>query len=244
MSTAVRSGTGDLYQLPTIALVCNFEETSQDPNLPPSLLSQHDVETLFHEMGHAIHSVLGATDLQTICGTRCATDFAELPSVLMESFATSPQVLSLYARHWKTDVPLPEEMMHNLALHREDRHSIHGGIDNETQIIMALLDQMYYSVVSGHGPIDTTAIFRQVAAAHSSLPDPPHAQTTWQGFFSHLYMYGATYYSYLFDRAIAHKVWSDVFTAGERALDRDAGEKFKGEVLRWGGGRDGCRCAG
>lgn len=242
MATGTRPGTNDLYQLPTIALICDFEETSRNLNSPPSLLSEHNLETLFHEMGHAIHSVLGRTDMQSICGTRCATDFAELPSVLMESFATSPQVLSLYARHWKTDHPLPEETMRNMALHRESRASMHGAMDNETQIIMALLDQAYHSGKPLEPGFNSTDIFRQVTTEHSSIPDPPDVRTAWQGYFAHLFTYGATYYSYLFDRAIANKMWSDVFKGGELATNRDAGEKFKNEVLKWGGGRDGWKC--
>ncbi|KAL1956516.1 hypothetical protein VTO42DRAFT_7079 [Malbranchea cinnamomea] len=242
MATAIRPGTNDLYQLPTIALLCDFDEATNDAGGPPSLLSEHDVQTLFHEMGHAIHSVLGRTDMQSICGTRCATDFAELPSVIMESFATCPQVLSLYARHWQTDAPLPEDLMRNMALHRENRNSMHGAMDNETQIILALLDQAYHSSRPLEPDFDSTEIFREVTTAHSSLPDPPDVRTAWQGYFSHLYTYGATYYSYLFDRAIAAKLWSDVFKSGELATDRTAGEKFKNEVLKWGGGRDGWKC--
>jgi intermediate peptidase len=66
--------------------------------------------------------------------------------------------------------------------------------------------------------------------------------TSWQGFFGHLYGYGATYYSYIFDRAIANKLWVDVFGAGRHAVDRAAGERYKNEVLRWGGGRSGWEC--
>ena len=76
-----------LYQLPTIALICDF--ALPPPNTTrPTLLSFRELTTLFHEMGHALHSLLGRTALQNVSGTRCATDFAELPSVLMENFAS------------------------------------------------------------------------------------------------------------------------------------------------------------
>ncbi|KAI5308117.1 Mitochondrial intermediate peptidase [Ascosphaera atra] len=74
------------------------------------------------------------------------------------------------------------------------------------------------------------------------MPDPPGMQTSWQGFFSHLFGYGATYYSYLLDRALAGKIWAEVFKNGEKALDREAGERMKNEVLKWGGGRNGWEC--
>ncbi|KAL2827192.1 hypothetical protein BDW59DRAFT_144392 [Aspergillus cavernicola] len=243
MATAVDSQSQTLRQLPTIALVCDFPE----PSLPtPSLLSEHSVRTLFHEMGHALHSILGQTRLQSISGTRCATDFAELPSVLMERFATDPSVLALYARHWQTDQPLSENMIDHMAQDRAAHGAIYGAVENEGQILMALVDQAYHTTTPEHSFLDTTKLYHQVYSSHASLPDPmdQHGRpsTSWQGFFGHLYGYGATYYSYIFDRAIANKLWEDVFEGGAAAVDRSAGERYKNEVLRWGGGRNGWEC--
>ncbi|KAJ5700909.1 Mitochondrial intermediate peptidase [Penicillium malachiteum] len=246
MATAVDPKTKTLRQLPTIALVCDFQEPVTNGSGRPTLLSEQSVRTLFHEMGHAVHSILGQTPLQSISGTRCATDFAELPSVLMESFATAPEVLSLYARHWKTGEPLSESMMHSMEMDRTAHGSIYGAVENEAQILMALVDQAYHSIPSKEATsgIDTTAIYHKVFSQHSSLPDPDDVrpQTSWQGFFGHLYGYGATYYSYIFDRAIANKLWQDVFQSGRASVDRAAGERYKNEVLRWGGGRNGWQC--
>lgn len=241
MAAAIKPGTDKLYQLPTVALICDFDESEPGSRIP-SLLNEHSLQTLFHEMGHAVHSVLASTELQSISGTRCATDFVELPSVLMENFAIAPEVLALYARHWETNEPLPEHMIQSMQSNRQNSDSMHGGMDNETQILMALLDQAYHSSKPLEPDFDSTLIYHQVYATHSSLPDPPGSRTSWQGYFAHLIGYGATYYSYLFDRAIANKVWSDVFEDGKSSTDREAGEKFKNEVLRWGGGRDGWSC--
>ncbi|KAL4765883.1 mitochondrial intermediate peptidase [Aspergillus foveolatus] len=243
MATAVNSESKTLRQLPTIALVCDFPEPSSST---PALLSEHSVRTLFHEMGHALHSILGQTQLQSISGTRCVTDFAELPSVLMERFATDPSVLALYARHWQTDQPLSETMIHHMAQDRAAHGAIYGAVENEAQILMALVDQAYHTTKTGDSFLDTTKLYQQVYSRHASLPDPvdEHGRpsTSWQGFFGHLYGYGATYYSYIFDRAIANKLWEDVFGAGAAAVDRSAGERYKNEVLRWGGGRNGWEC--
>jgi len=197
-------------------------------------------------MGHAVHSILGQTSMQGISGTRCATDFAELPSVLMEYFATDPSVLKLFARHWQTDELIPDELVSAMLLEKQDRAEQTGGWDNQTQILMALLDQVYHAA----GPVeglagnryDSTAAFHDVWNRYSSVREP--AGTAWQGFFGHLYGYGATYYSYLFDRAIARQVWRAVFKDGAHggAVDREAGERFKQEVLRYGGGRDPWLC--
>ncbi|KAJ5089812.1 Mitochondrial intermediate peptidase [Penicillium argentinense] len=246
MATAIDPQTKTLRQLPTIALVCDFQEPVANGSGRPTLLSEQSVRTLFHEMGHAVHSILGQTPLQSISGTRCATDFAELPSVLMESFATAPEVLSLYARHWKTGEPLSENMMRSMELDRTAHGSIYGAVENEAQILMALVDQAYHSIPSGDAMkgIDTTEIYHNVLSRYSSLPDPDDVRprTSWQGFFGHLYGYGATYYSYIFDRAIANKIWQDVFQSGQASVDRAAGERYKNEVLRWGGGRNGWQC--
>jgi intermediate peptidase len=247
-ATSVNPLTGQTstYQTPVIALVCDFPPPSPHSHAEPTLLSMHSVTTLFHEMGHAVHSILGRTSMQGLAGTRCATDFAELPSVLMEYFATNGEVLKLFARHWETDALIPHEMID--AIHKEqgDRAERTGGWDNENQILMALLDQRYHSadVVQGleSGQYDSTKVFHDTWAQHGSIAEPEG--TAWQGFFGHLYGYGATYYAYLFDRAIARQVWRSVFRDGQNAgaIDREAGERFKNEVLRWGGGRDPWIC--
>ena len=226
------------YQLPVLALICDFP---QSPNSSlPTLLGFQDVRTLFHEMGHAIHSILGRTSLQIVSGTRCPTDFAELPSVLMEYFASDPSVLALFARHWETDAPLPYEMVENSLL-------IQGrgqGIQTETQILFSLLDQAYHSSfpISIGGGFDSTKTFFDVYNKYSCVPEPPG--TSAQGFFGHLVEYGGTYYSYLFDRAIAGKIWKEVFRGGKDGggVDREAGERYKDEVLKWGAGRSGWAC--
>ena len=226
------------YQLPVLALICDFPHP---PNSSvPALLGFQDVKTIFHEMGHAIHSILGRTSLQVISGTRCATDFAELPSVLMEYFASDHSVLALFARHWETGAPLPYGMVEDALLMQGRGH----GVQTETQILYSLLDQAYHSSLplNMHGGFDSTKAFFDVYDEYSSVREP--SGTNAQGFFGHLVEYGGTYYSYLFDRAIAGKVWKDVFRGGQDqgAVDREAGERYKEEVLRWGGGRSGWAC--
>ncbi|KAF2144438.1 uncharacterized protein K452DRAFT_284759 [Aplosporella prunicola CBS 121167] len=226
-----------VYQLPTIALICDFDTHGQTiHSARPTLLSFREVQTLFHEMGHAIHSICGRTKLQNVSGTRCATDFAELPSVLMEHFAAAPEVLALFARHYETDSPLPYRLVEErLAIDRRL-----SGAETEAQILLAMLDQAYHSRLPAAESFSSSRVYHNIYNEHSTIPEP--AGTAWQGFFGHLFGYGATYYSYLFDRAIAGKVWAQVFGAGKASVDRAAGARYRDEVLRWGGGRDGWRC--
>ncbi|TKX24659.1 mitochondrial intermediate peptidase [Elsinoe australis] len=243
LSVGVRkTGEGQaLFQLPTIALICDFafQQASRTTSSRPALLSFREIQTLFHEMGHALHSICGRTTLQNVSGTRCATDFAELPSVLMEHFASAPEVLGLFARHWETGAPLDP----SLVRERVDVEKRMQGAEVEGQILMSLLDQSYHSpeVIQAGSRFDSTRGYHDIWNKYSSVPEP--AGTTWQGFFGHLVGYGATYYAYLFDRVIAGKIWRDVFQRRQGgAIDEKAGRLFREEVLKWGGGRDGWHC--
>ncbi|KOS19340.1 Mitochondrial intermediate peptidase [Escovopsis weberi] len=238
------SAGGRLMQLPTVALVCDFPKgdggaREREREREPALLSLYSVETLFHEMGHAIHSILARTSFQNVSGTRCATDLAELPSTLMEHFAADPSVLALFARHWQTDTPLP----HALVAERVRVARRFEGCDTEYQILLAMLDQAYHSPAALEPAFDSTAAFHDIQARFAHGPrDPPG--TRWQGFFGHLHSYGSTYYSYLFDRVLAERVWRVVFKAGAdgAAVSRENGEHLKESLLKWGGARDPWRC--
>ncbi|KAI1412636.1 mitochondrial intermediate peptidase-like protein [Hypoxylon sp. FL1857] len=233
----VSQQSGTIKQLPTIALVCDFEENRGRNG--PALLDYYQMETLFHEMGHAIHSILARTSLQNVAGTRCATDFAELPSTLMEHFCADPSVLGLFARHHVTDEPLPYEMVVD-KLHVARRFE---ASDRENQIILAMLDQQYHSPLPNQDNFNSTDIYLDLQRRFGKLPpDPPG--TRWQGFFGHLFGYGSTYYSYLFDQVLSKRVWQIVFSAGQNgaALDRANGERLKENLLKWGGSRDPWRC--
>jgi len=237
MSVSYNPDRNSYFQLPTIALVCDFTKPPLS-SARPTCLNIHDVRTLFHEMGHALHSILGRTALQNVSGTRCATDIAELPSVLMEHFAFDPHVLGLYARHWDTDAPLPMSHL-TQKLHVDHRN---GYTELESQILLCMLDQEYHSATPLSPTFNSTKVYQNIYTQYASVPEP--AGTAWQGFFGHLFGYGATYYSYLFDRAIAARIWKDVFCEGKggASLERGNGERYKEEVLRWGGGRDGWVC--
>lgn len=99
------------YQIPVVALVTNFSRPAANQ---PSLLTHAELETLFHEFGHAMHSLLSRTEFQHLSGTRAQLDFVETPSHLFEYFAWDHRVVGKFAKHYLTDEPIPEEMMKNL----------------------------------------------------------------------------------------------------------------------------------
>ena len=149
------------YQLPIVAIVCNFP--SPGPS-SPSLLSHNMVENLFHEMGHAMHSMLARTQYQHVTGTRCSTDFAEVPSVLMEFFAWDPRVLSKFACHYQTGHSLPTEMVERLCSSR----NMCGALDMQRQVLYSMIDQIYH----GKHPLNgsTTDILTETQDKYTAIP--------------------------------------------------------------------------
>ncbi|KAH7930422.1 mitochondrial intermediate peptidase [Leucogyrophana mollusca] len=219
----VRGQIGE-FQLPLVVLLCEF--TRPTIARGPTVLEWHEVQTLFHEMGHAMHSMIGRTEYHNVAGTRCATDFVELPSILMEHFLNSPRVLSLFDPDTNSS-----SITHQTGNHHEDPCRF---IDTHSNILLSILDQIYHSPSVLDPKFDST---EALARLHNTRGLIPHAPgTSFQTQFGHLFGYGATYYSYLFDRAIASHVWRKMFS--NDPLNRETGEKYKREVLGYGGGKD------
>ena len=168
--------------------------------------------------------MIGRTDYQNVSGTRCATDFVELPSILMEHFLNSPIVLSLF------DINGTPSLGQTGNHHEDPCRSI----DTHTQILLAGIDQVYHSPDVLEPTFDSTAALARLYDTRALIPYVPG--TSFQTQFGHLFGYGATYYSYLFDRAIASRVWRNVFSLDP--LSRETGERYKREVLRYGGGKN------
>ncbi|XP_030599761.1 mitochondrial intermediate peptidase [Archocentrus centrarchus] len=212
------------YQLPVVVLMLSLPEPTKGA---PTLLTPGMMENLFHEMGHAMHSMLGRTRYQHVTGTRCATDFAEVPSILMEYFATDYRVISQFARHYETGQPLPESMVARLC----ESKKVCGAADTQLQIFYAVLDQIYHSKPQNRS---TTEILKDMQQKFYGLPYTPN--TAWQLRFSHLIGYGAKYYSYLMSRAVASMVWKQCFVADP--LNREMGERYRREMLAHGGAKE------
>ena len=173
---------------------------------------------------NVIPAMIGRTEYQNVAGTRCATDFVELPSILMEHFLNSPTVLSLF------DIDGTSVVRQVGNHHNDPCHAI----DTYSQILLAFVDQAYHSSTVLDPSFDSTIELAKLQNSRGLIPYVP--RTSFQTQFGHLFGYGATYYSYLFDRAIASRVWRDIFS--NNPLDRKTGERYKHEVLRFGGGKD------
>jgi len=169
--------------------------------------------------------MIGRTEYGNVAGTRCATDFVELPSILMEHFLTSPDVLSLF---FPGGAPSMSDMLIKTP------PSPFRAIEAHSHILLASLDQHYHSEIALSADFDSTRELKMIQNTQGVLPYVDG--TSWQTSFGHLFSYGASYYSYLFDRAIASRLWSRLFR--EEPLSRENGERFKNEVLRYGGGKN------
>uniref|UniRef100_A0A672NKM2 Mitochondrial intermediate peptidase n=1 Tax=Sinocyclocheilus grahami TaxID=75366 RepID=A0A672NKM2_SINGR len=213
-----------VYQLPVVVLMLSLPPPS---GRTPSLLTPSMVENLFHEIGHAMHSMLGRTHYQHVTGTRCSTDFAEVPSILMEYFASDYRVLSQFAQHYQTGEPLPENLVSRLC----ESKRVCSAADTQLQIFYAALDQVYHGKPQYRS---TTDILREVQEKFYGLPYVH--DTAWQLRFSHLVGYGAKYYSYLMSRAIASMVWRQCFL--QDPFSRVMGERYRREMLAHGGSKE------
>lgn len=187
---------------PIIVNVGNFNKPTADT---PSLLSLDNVETMFHEFGHALHGLLTQCHYRTVSGTAVARDFVELPSQINENWAFRKEVLSGYAKHYETGEVIPDELVEKIIA----AGNFNQGFMTTELCAAAILDMKWHELSSVEG-IDIEA-FEKKACEEMGLIDEiiPRYRTT---YFNHIFNsgYSAGYYSYL---------WAEV-------LDKDAFELF------------------
>jgi len=232
------------HQLPIVALVCNLSPSSSYSSSRTNndaILSHSEVETLLHEFGHGLHSLLSRTPFQHLSGTRAAMDFVETPSHLFEHFSRDPAFLSrVLARHYITGVPLSERRARQLVAGARDFR----GVDVMTQIVHSRFDQALFGdrpCTPSLGGVTSTEMF---ARLHREAGIPHAEGTHWHSRFGHLVTYGAGYYGYLYAQMFAADVWMSCLEGrwngtnrGDGGL-REGGMKIWKEMLIHGGAKD------
>ncbi|WVY99314.1 hypothetical protein V8G54_025384 [Vigna mungo] len=209
-----------------VALVCNFPG-SQNPS--SVRLNHWEVETLFHEFGHALHSLLSRTDYQHFSGTRAVLDFAEIPSNLFEYYAWDYRVLRKFARHYSTGEEIPQKLVESMQGARD----MFAATELQRQIFYALVDQTLF----GEQPLlhgDISSVVAELKREHTNYG---HVEGThWETRFSHLLNYGAGYYSYLYAKCFAATIWKKL--CEEDPLSSTTGFALRTKFLQHGGARE------
>ena len=215
--------------LPIAYLTCNFAPPTKDM---PSLLTHDDVVTLFHETGHGLHHMLTEIDLPSVAGIDGVEwDAVELPSQFMENFAWQREGLALFAKHWKTGEPLPDELFQRMIAARH----YHAGLFLVRQLEFGLFDFRLHLEFDPARGARAMGILREVRDEVAVVVPP-----TWQRMphaFGHIFAggYAAGYYSYLWAELLS----ADAFARFEEAgvFNRDVGEAYRRSILAVGGSR-------
>ncbi len=186
-------------------LVCNVASFTKPVGDTPSLLTIDEVETLFHEFGHALHGLLTKCNYKGVSGTSVSRDFVELPSQINEHWATQPEVLKMYAKHYQTGEVIPDELVTKIL----NQKTFNQGFMTTELLAAAILDMNLHNLTSTEG-LDVVAYEKEAMDKLGLISQiAPRYRTT---YFNHIVGgYAAGYYSYL---------WANV-------LDNDAFEAFK-----------------
>ena len=219
-------------QIPLIYNVCNYAKA---PEGQPTLLTWDEVSTMFHEFGHALHGMLSNCYYNTLSGTSVARDFVEMPSQFNESFASIPEVFNHYARHYKTNQPMPADLCERMlkSINCQAAYALGENL-GATCVDMAwhMLDTKGIPAANEAKNFEVKAL-KEVGLLDSQIP--PRYSTS---YFNHVWGggYAAGYYSYLWSEVLAVNI-SDYF-AKHGALTRKVGDDFRNKVLSRGNTKD------
>ncbi|WP_229260915.1 M3 family metallopeptidase [Duganella levis] len=219
--------------LGTHSVVANHLNIPKPPAGEPTLLTYDEVKTAFHEFGHALHGMFSNVKYPRFSGTSVPRDFVEYPSQVNEMWAVWPEVLSNYAKHYKTGEPMPKELLDKVLASKK----FNQGFLTTEYLSASLLDQRWHQLTPAQIPTDVLAFEAQSLKdmGVDFAPVPPRYRTT---YFSHSFSggYSAGYYAYL---------WSEKLDADtvewfkeNGGLQRKNGDWFRAKLLSRGGTDD------
>lgn len=206
-------------------VIANFPKSTPDK---PSLLNLSDVRTFFHEFGHAMHEILGATDSASFAGTRVKTDFVELPSQMLEEWLWDAEILKMMGSHFKTGLPMSDDLIATII-----------GLKNFSSGGWVLRQSLYsfmsldcFSAGSTKNVIHIMNDLREKLLPHVMEYSENHSPFS----FGHLTDYGARYYSYLWSKIFALDLFSYIKQFG--LLNPEIGQRYVETILAKGGSKD------
>ena len=214
---------------PTIINVGNFTKPTADK---PSLLSMDDVETLFHEFGHALHGLMSKATYHSLSGTNTPRDFVELPSQFMENYCYRPEILKTYAFHYQTGEVIPDELVKKI-----NRVSTFNQGFVETELLSASIMDMDFHMLTSAENLDVNA-FEELSMKQMGMI--PQIITRYRPTnFNHIFGtsgYEAGYYSYTWSAVLD----ADAFAAFDETgdiLNPEVADRFK-HLLEQGGTKE------
>jgi peptidyl-dipeptidase Dcp len=213
---------------PLIVNVGNFTKPVGDK---PALISFDEANTLFHEFGHALHGLLTDVTYPSLSGTNVPRDFVELCSQIMENWASEPEVLRSYARHYKTGEPIPEELINKI----KESGKFNQGFATVEYLAASYLDMDWHTLTEAieHDPLK----FEKVSMDRINLIDEivPRYRSY---YFSHIFAggYSSGYYSYIW----AEVLDADAFAAFKEKgiFDKETAKAYRENILERGGTED------
>ncbi|MEO6941671.1 MAG: M3 family metallopeptidase [Terrimesophilobacter sp.] len=224
-------GQNDLLDQPVV--VVNNLNIPKPAAGEPTLLSFDEVNTFFHEFGHALHGLFARVTYPKFTGTSVFRDFVEFPSQVNEMWMLWPEVLANYAVHHETGEPMPQELIDKLDASRQ----FNEGFQTSEYLAAALLDQAWHSITADDSVTDV-AEFEAAALTAVGLDNPAVPTRYSSTYFAHTFAggYDAGYYSY---------IWSEVLDADtvdwfkeNGGLTRENGDRFRSRLLGVGGKMD------
>ncbi|MBE6247447.1 MAG: M3 family metallopeptidase [Bacteroidales bacterium] len=219
---------GKVEKRPHISIVCNFTKPTETE---PSLLTFYEVTTFLHEFGHALHGILAEGRFASLTGTGVARDFVELPSQIMENWATEKEYLASFAKHYQTGEVIPDELIDRIV----ESKNYNSGYASVRQLQFGIGDMAWHSVTEVPAD-DVVAFEKKAVAACALMPDVP--ATAFAPSFGHIFSggYAAGYYSYKW----AEVLEADAFQVFKEngIFNKETAEKFRKEILSRGGIED------
>jgi thimet oligopeptidase len=217
------------YQRPVCCLVCNFPPPQPDK---PSLLSHDEVETIFHEFGHAMHTILTRAKYSRFAGTSVPQDFVEAPSQMLENWPWDKKVLDSFAADYRDPKKkIPQEILSQLKAARLATEATRY----RRQLSFGLMDLTLHTQIHATNADDMLPLANKVLS-DVSFPVPP--DTAFVAYFGHIIGYGAGYYGYAWADAIAADMATSFENSPDGFFDKTTGMRMRNEIYAVGDSRD------